>query len=497
MDAHRFDSIARIVGAGATRRALVAAALAVAPAAVRDEPAGSKKKPCPPCKKRKKGKCKKKLPDGAPCRGGTCQGGACVSGGPCSASAGKAVSVVAATTYAGKSLQATQTMQPFGAAGQTSSQLDFTLGNSPLLTVKTTGNGGVVTVNFIYGDAFRGIRRAQFTNDGSTITGEIDGRAINAMPAGADPNSATFQDGGPPPNVQVDPKLQAAIASAWEQLEQAAANCNGAARGAKTRSRRSEGEGGDVHAEANPQQSVGCLALYIPCQTGYVGCLAGSAGCAALIFAAPICVAAVVLTCTYAAAVCRRVVRLGATCCPVKCGGNQDPANPFGDDPSCCEQGETCLDPNSNRSGCCPPGKSNCAGQCCTNGKCVNGFCCESPQFVCGNQCCGGFANCCGGQCCTGSCCGNSLCCPGVCNGGVCCNNGSFPCGSGCCPTDRACCNGVCCNAGASCINNQCVQVCSSNEFSCTPPGGTQRCCSNAQYTDCCSWGCGVNACTR
>ena len=37
------------------------------------------KKPCPPCKKRKAGKCKKKLPDGAACTGGTCQSGSCVS----------------------------------------------------------------------------------------------------------------------------------------------------------------------------------------------------------------------------------------------------------------------------------------------------------------------------------------------------------------------------------------------------------------------------------
>lgn len=38
-----------------------------------------KKKSCPPCRKRKKGKCKGKLPDGAACPGGTCQAGNCVS----------------------------------------------------------------------------------------------------------------------------------------------------------------------------------------------------------------------------------------------------------------------------------------------------------------------------------------------------------------------------------------------------------------------------------
>jgi hypothetical protein len=37
-----------------------------------------KKKPCPPCKKRKQGTCKKKKPDGTLCAGGTCQGGKCI-----------------------------------------------------------------------------------------------------------------------------------------------------------------------------------------------------------------------------------------------------------------------------------------------------------------------------------------------------------------------------------------------------------------------------------
>ena len=36
-----------------------------------------KKKPCPPCKKRKQGKCKAKLPDGTACSGGTCLNGSC------------------------------------------------------------------------------------------------------------------------------------------------------------------------------------------------------------------------------------------------------------------------------------------------------------------------------------------------------------------------------------------------------------------------------------
>jgi hypothetical protein len=41
------------------------------------------KKQCPPCRKKKRGKCKKKLTDGTPCgTGGQCQGGACVGAAP-------------------------------------------------------------------------------------------------------------------------------------------------------------------------------------------------------------------------------------------------------------------------------------------------------------------------------------------------------------------------------------------------------------------------------
>jgi len=44
--------------------------------------ANAKKKSCPPCKKRKKGKCKAKLPDRTPCPGGSCLSGNCVAAAP-------------------------------------------------------------------------------------------------------------------------------------------------------------------------------------------------------------------------------------------------------------------------------------------------------------------------------------------------------------------------------------------------------------------------------
>ena len=80
MDHHRFDTLTRsLTTTGSRRRALTVAlsgafgVLGLVPA---DDAAAAKK--CPPCKKRKQGKCKKTLPDGTACSGGTCQGGSCV-----------------------------------------------------------------------------------------------------------------------------------------------------------------------------------------------------------------------------------------------------------------------------------------------------------------------------------------------------------------------------------------------------------------------------------
>jgi hypothetical protein len=82
MDADRFDALARSLTAARSRRRALAAlsgALGLVVGASSVEEAEAKKKKCPPCKKLKKGKCKKKKPDGTPCPTGTCQSGSCVS----------------------------------------------------------------------------------------------------------------------------------------------------------------------------------------------------------------------------------------------------------------------------------------------------------------------------------------------------------------------------------------------------------------------------------
>jgi hypothetical protein len=81
MDADRFDTLTRLAStAGSRRRAVVTAGGGMLALLGLAEPHDAlAKKKCPPCKKRKQRKCKKKRPDGTACAGGTCQSGRCVA----------------------------------------------------------------------------------------------------------------------------------------------------------------------------------------------------------------------------------------------------------------------------------------------------------------------------------------------------------------------------------------------------------------------------------
>src|SRR5215207_6924815 len=81
MDARRFDTLARIVSTAGSRRRAVATAVGgvLALLGLANPHDATAKKKCPPCKKRKQGKCKKKKPDGTACPGGTCRGGSCIA----------------------------------------------------------------------------------------------------------------------------------------------------------------------------------------------------------------------------------------------------------------------------------------------------------------------------------------------------------------------------------------------------------------------------------
>jgi hypothetical protein len=81
MNGLHFDTIVRTLPHGSrTRRSLARSfggvALVAAVALFAGEDADARRQ-CPPCRKRRRGKCKKKRPDGTACPGGTCQSGRC------------------------------------------------------------------------------------------------------------------------------------------------------------------------------------------------------------------------------------------------------------------------------------------------------------------------------------------------------------------------------------------------------------------------------------
>jgi hypothetical protein len=103
-DATRFDALTRSLH---SRRGALAALSTVLGLAQRsswnEDAAAKKKKPCPPCKKRKQGKCKPQ-PNGTTCTGGNCQSGSCVATPPPPGPAGPVTTADAAcpgpyTTY--------------------------------------------------------------------------------------------------------------------------------------------------------------------------------------------------------------------------------------------------------------------------------------------------------------------------------------------------------------------------------------------------------------
>lgn len=470
MDANSFDRLARRLSAGSTRRLLLVAASTLWPAldAVGKKGRGKKKKrKCrPKCKECTKcsGKRCKPIPNGQACSRGQCRNGECIADATCSVTENTA-RLLTDGTFAGKLLRLQQTMplDPDAAgdkAGLTQSEL--TLGGALLLRivqeVGEVGSQSVVITTVTYGAAFKGIGSARFVTDGQTITGEIDGRAIQPVDAGDDFSQVAFLTGGPAITVQVDPALVPAVQALFRKARGQASACQSAKRG----------RGGNARIIiADPPA---CIAEMGKCATAAYECESAAIAtalstCNIVPLVGPI-VCGVVGTglCAKEAGDCFKAARYGSKCCPVACGGS---LSILGDWPLCCDEGQTCRDPQDNLV-CCNPGTSGCNGECCPNGSCVGNICCTpGVGKICGSQCCGPLDSCCGG----------ATCCSGTCNGGQCCPGPNYICGSQCCPPDRACCPFAhgCCDEGEYCdANDQCA----------TPVGCTFMCGSNCCHAE-------------
>jgi hypothetical protein len=93
MDSQRFDRLVRTLRTRRSALGLISGIAALLGAGRDDAAAKKCKKPCGPCKRCKKGKCRLKKPDGTPCGdGGTCLSGTCCvpscAGNACNSSDG-------------------------------------------------------------------------------------------------------------------------------------------------------------------------------------------------------------------------------------------------------------------------------------------------------------------------------------------------------------------------------------------------------------------------
>src|SRR5215212_1645947 len=392
MDASRFDDLTRSLSARVTRRSGLGLLGALGLGA-RVDLAGID------AKKKKKKRKKKKTP-------------------PCTMSnSGTATTANLKVALKDLSLTSSDTIQHAG-GGLTSTTV-IRQGRALVLQMTASFQGdGLGTIEIVYGKAYKGIARANFTSDGETVSGTVDGRAIVPFAASTQPTSIQFQDGQPAPNMSLSPTLNRQLTQLYAKAAAQAEVCSG------------------VSAQLHDSRLcltcvAGCAAAAVLALKGSVaGCTAASALC---LFGAPACFAGCM-------AVALVATGLGAEVCVDICARNPCcavPCHHTNGDPFCCEEGETCLRPGV----CCRAGLTPCGGQdCCPSpDRCVRGTCCLHPNFVCGSTCVGPFTTCCGG----------TTVCNGTCIGSSCCASPSRPCGTGteCCTSDRACCGDKCCAA--------------------------------------------------
>jgi hypothetical protein len=386
------------------------------------------------------------------------------------------------TTFAGKPLVFTQTTsKALGVrTSTTATRKIISLGGTNIIEfhVQRTAGGALIrpATTFLvnYGQGFTGVKQGSFTIDGKVLHGEFDGRAIVPFTLGSDPTTLKFADGKAPPNATVDPAIQAAINAILAKAKQDAVLCNPTRTSLAAIEAPTEPDPPDTGRSDDTNSTPGCISRVAGCVAGGTTCDVGVAvGCAGTLFFYAVCLAAGLVTCETAQAICIVTAHdTGAPCCPVGCG-----------DTACCFGGDTCLDPN--RGVCCASGSSPCNGrQCCQpTDRCLpDGTCCPQSQAICANNvCCQPGQACstenicceqfqpnvppvsCRGTCCAADevCKDGVACCPPndpVCNG-TCCRGGACDNTGNCCPPPSHVCGGICCAPFNACCGTTCCDV--------------------------------------
>jgi hypothetical protein len=361
-------------------------------------------------------------------------------------------------------------------------------GNTILTTTVET-NGSTVEVTVDYGAGFQGIQHAHFVTNGLVVTGEIDGRAIVPMPVGSDPNTATFQDGNPPPKVKVNNNTESVIAQLRLNADTAPSTCFEAPEVLQTSDAEMSTSVSDSGHTSDTTSTIACVACLGACYGAGIGCVFAATKLCAL--TGPfygLCMLTAAFVCSGVAVAC--ILGCNAppgVCCPVSCG-----------DSACCASEEECL--NSSTGLCCSPNQTRCLNKSCCGetDACIDtgpiaGTCCPANR-ACGQSCCDELSTCTNTA--TGQCCPTGLGAQ-VCNG-QCCNLGDVCVGTpgSCCPAGQAC-GSACCPLGFDCVNGTCTQgACPFGQATCQT-ATTNLCCQvgaecgddNVSGSVCCALG--------
>ncbi len=281
MDAERFDRLTRFLGSGATRRTLLATLAALTPpsllartawATKRHHKRHKRKKRCRPacavCQTCVQKTCQPAA-DGTSCPDGTCRGGVCVGSGGgdgCTLGDDGTIQLALATDVGTQRLRLAQTIPPFDGRGESTSRLALSLEGAPLLTLETGESAAAVTLMLDVGAAVSGVRQARLVNDGQTLSGTIDGQPIAPLSSTADADDVRLASGERPPELVLDPALEATIVALLAQAEQLAHACQPPAAGEPQRRARTR------RHRVEPTLS-NCLAPIVRCRFDYLFCL--------------------------------------------------------------------------------------------------------------------------------------------------------------------------------------------------------------------------------
>jgi hypothetical protein len=417
------------------------------------------------------------------------------------------------TTLDGYMLSATSEFDP----GTSTSTTTYAIrrGATLVLTKTRRATPATTTTEVELGAAFEGARRVSFREDGTTLRGSVDGRAIVPVDV-AHPRvegGIEFADGGSVPNVKVDDPTRAAIHGLIDRVTaDAPATCLGGVpqlTGADVRTRAVDAlvtALGRSNVQANaPVPPIAPGGIKVDDLTvsfapeGVPPVSASSVQNNPIQFETPNC-----QTCqnNCITNVIIELIPEGSQLCSLGClipfvGAC---AQKLCSDLGTCDNNETCC---GNL--CCGPGTAcgnSALGTCCPNdhpvgcGNSTGVTCFKAGSTCCGNldvacpsgQVCGNVsttATCCtkgnlstSGQCCQNSPCGGQCCDSGTCLNNTTCCFGPVASGNTCCGITDSVCNGSCCagsctSSGACCSTVVCGSACCGADQVCLDPGSS------------------------